>query len=106
MADVPDIERPLRPGPGIFEPLKSSKQPDIDPVQLMVSSRGPATNALIEQAPAVMAELTSQLIQHTDVRIRERLRKQIRAIFDFIQADTTHPGTSVLEDSKRKDGFA
>ena len=57
----------------------------------LARNRGPKTTELLENLPAITGEIIKQMIDNTDVRIRERLRAEIKAILAFALADTQYP---------------
>jgi len=51
--------------------------------------RGESSKSFLNlHAPEIMKELTIQLIDQRDIRLRERIRSQMKGILSFIWADT------------------
>lgn len=64
---------------------------DLDPGDFLAKHRGKSTQAFLQLVPSLVAELTQQIIENRDLRVRDRLRTQIRGIFNTIFADTLYP---------------
>jgi hypothetical protein len=79
--------------------------PPLDINKILEQSRGEQTNALFSNAPEVIKELTAQLIQHKDIRVRERVRAQMKGLFALVLADTEYPAETEPLDESKKDRF-
>ena len=72
---------------------------ELDIHKILKDSRGDSTGKLIDLIPAAMSDLSKQMIDNPDARIRSRIHRQMRGLFDFMQADTKNP----IEKNNKKD---
>ena len=68
-----------------------SPKPPFDVNKLLSETRGPETKKMLDNAPQVMAELTKQTIENPDVRVRERIRAEMKGLLNLVLADTIYP---------------
>ena len=79
------------------------EKPELNLGKILRDERGPAFQQLIDLIPKAMAEISEQMVNNPDSRIRKRLQMEMKALFDFMQSDTMMFAEPVDKRDKRDD---
>jgi hypothetical protein len=67
---------------------------------------GEKLKAAVDAIPDVMAELTRDFVEKKDLNARVQVRLRMKALLDFLSADTEYPPNPIVDGKKGPAGFA